>query len=97
MPGQNIINSYGKAYDSIAIIQGEIEHALTPHRTILPAAYVLPGLAVMNINAYSENVAKSFGAETTIFGGEFGLEKFFEPGVGGYGCECGGIGSGAQG
>jgi hypothetical protein len=97
MPVQNIINSYIKAYDSVAIIQGEIEHAVTLPRTILPAAFALPGLAVIDINAYFKNVAKSSGDKMTIFGWEFGLEKFSESGVGGYGCECGGIGSGARG
>jgi hypothetical protein len=97
MPVQNIINSYVKAYDSIAIIQGETEHALTLPRTILPASFALLGLAVIDINAYSDNVAKSSGAKPIIFGGEFGLEKFSEPGGGGYGCECGRIGSGARG
>jgi hypothetical protein len=37
----------------------------------------------MDINAYSENVAKSSGGVTTIFGGEFGLENLSELGIAG--------------
>jgi hypothetical protein len=33
----------------------------------------------MDINVYSENVRKSSGSETTIFGGEFELGKLSKP------------------